>query len=437
MRKQILLNPVLRRELEEYQNKIYLLCNRFNRSIDEHDILKWLKNFEPDEWDDALTVLENVEYLDDAQLLEAYDYCLQKILDDTPIKVDIEFKKGRKIKKRKKKSKIIVIPVGMYGKSGTAMIYYLKKTRTFYENSHRFILAENSEALSDYQGKQFYFLFVDDYFGSGDSAVDYFEEKIKDLINPLSYKYWISVVSQVRAEKVIQSKVNNCKVISWKSRDKAFLRDRSPFGNRERVRYFRNFCYKYGEILVSEEPLGYKNTQGMVTFSYGAPNNLLPIFWSSNKRWVPIFPRYSKDRMAWSKEFRKETAYWLSLARILKLDAYHQIATGRGITQASKKYSYILRIDFRLFCVIRMLRQRRPVPIICQVLGISTKDYEEVIEEGINRKMLDDNGILTEYGERTYREVLNKVLEYKFQETKPMIEPSTTLYIPQSFRGIT
>lgn len=432
MKRQYMLNPGLLEQLEDYQIQITLLCQRFHYAIDEFDILGWLKNFQPSEWQDALTVLSMVEYLDNSEIIEAYNYCLGKILNIVPEKVSVNF--GKKI--RKKKTKLIVIPLGELGKSGSGMIYFLRKTKTFSEKKHRFEIVYDLDKLSNFIGSRYSLLFIDDYFGSGGSAVKFYEKEIQSRITEKTNSYWISIVSQEKAITLIQNKIPNCTVISWKSRDKVFLRNRSPFGSYDKVKLFRDLCYKYGVILDYDNPLGYDNTQGMITFSYGAPNNLLPIFWSSNKQWRPIFPRYSKDRMAQARQFRKETAYWLSLARILNPDIYNMIATGKGTSMvSSREFKFILRTDFQLFCTMRMIKQKRPKPVICQILNLSSKDYEEILNDGQKRKVINNKGILTDYGEKAYQGIAKRLLATKLAEAKT--EVKSFAYIPQTFRGIT
>ena len=46
-----------------------------------------------------------------------------------------------------------------------------------------------------------------------------------------------------------------------------------------------------GVILERRQPLGYGNTQALVIFHQSCPNNTLPIFWSRNNNWIPLFPR--------------------------------------------------------------------------------------------------------------------------------------------------
>ena len=46
-----------------------------------------------------------------------------------------------------------------------------------------------------------------------------------------------------------------------------------------------------GVTLERKQPLGYGDTQASVVFYQSCPNNTLPIFWSKNSGWSPLFPR--------------------------------------------------------------------------------------------------------------------------------------------------
>lgn len=436
IRKELLNNTALLESIEEYQTSLSLLCRKFNYAVDTLDIIKWLKNFPNEQWEDALAVLSMVEYLDDSQIIEAYDYCLTKLIEKIPLKIRIPYQKGRKTKWVSKKTRLIVSPIGNPGKSSWAMIYFLKKTKTFEDNKHRFDIITSSDQLNRYQTANFYFVFVDDYFGSGKSVLKHYNEKIAPNLSPESFKYWLTVVSQQKAIEVITSKVPNSEVLYWSLRSKVFTRDKSPFGNRERVIRLRELCYLKGTRLLPDDPLGYENTQGMTTFSYGSPNNMLPIFWSSNRRWHPLFPRYSKDRMERARTFRKETAYWLGLAKTLGDEAYSRIATGHGVRSNNTEYKFVKRLDFRIFSIVRMIKQKRSIPVICQYLGMSQADYDDTINEGFRRNLFDQAGNLTQYGETCYRDIANKVLEYRIKEVEPLLS-APVFYVPKMFREST
>ena len=53
----------------------------------------------------------------------------------------------------------------------------------------------------------------------------------------------------------------------------------------------RQVAEEKGVRLETRHPLGYGDTQALVVFHQSCPNNTLPILWSSNNSWLPLFPR--------------------------------------------------------------------------------------------------------------------------------------------------
>ena len=72
---------------------------------------------------------------------------------------------------------------------------------------------------------------------------------------------------------------------------KAFSEDSRVFpdpGERDRA---RQIAEAKGVMLEKKQPLGYGDMQASVVFYQSCPNNTLPIFWSRNNNWRPLFPR--------------------------------------------------------------------------------------------------------------------------------------------------
>ena len=53
----------------------------------------------------------------------------------------------------------------------------------------------------------------------------------------------------------------------------------------------RQIAESKGVMIQRKHPLGYGNTQASVIFYQSCPNNTLPILWSQNRDWTPLFPR--------------------------------------------------------------------------------------------------------------------------------------------------
>lgn len=57
-----------------------------------------------------------------------------------------------------------------------------------------------------------------------------------------------------------------------------------------------NLANTYGQRLLPDHPLGYRDGQLLLGFSHNTPDNTLPIFWDEGHGtpWIPVFARYDK-----------------------------------------------------------------------------------------------------------------------------------------------
>ena len=72
---------------------------------------------------------------------------------------------------------------------------------------------------------------------------------------------------------------------------KAFSESSIVFPEAAERELARQIAEAKGVILERRFPLGYKNTQGLIVLSESCPNNTLPIMWSRNVNWIPLFSR--------------------------------------------------------------------------------------------------------------------------------------------------
>ena len=204
----------------------------------------------------------------------------------------------------------------------------------------------------------------------------------------------------------------------------------------------REFCYSYGEKLFStynrdnhlEEthPLGYNNSQALIVFAYNPPNNTLPIIWSS-KNWKPLYPRISQQKISESKKYRKGLAHEIGLLRTSDISAFFNSGEKN---LGWKSITFITKTDFIIYSIISLLKQKRTIPVICQILGITEKDYNEYVSN--KKEIFSDLTHLTEYGEDLYHEV-KKQLKLVRKDIKEEINENIikeTKYLPKNFKGV-
>ncbi|MGG0747260.1 hypothetical protein ABE088_28730 [Priestia megaterium] len=407
-------------ELETLRPQIEIFKTRFKGSLDEFQIMLWLNNFRT-EYDRriALDVLGQVDYYEEFQMIELYELCLKEILKNSD-----------------QNMKFIVLPIADFGKSGTAMIYFLTKTDTYEQNRHRFKLLPHYRQLKPHLKEDIALVLVDDFLGTGNSAIDFYNHAIGPQVKKVKVvpkTYFISTVSLIKAKENIESKISNSVVYSFDERDKVFKKYGSPFGSYKKMKPVRELCYKYGRELNRKNPLGYDNSQALITFSYGCPNNSLPIFWSSLNNWYPIFPRFFEDKVSRARYFRKETIHCLSIMKNIDSELYKKFATGER-DLGWKTYNFITNTDFQLFSLLRLKRIKKPKYTICQILGINLKDYSEIVSEAVNRGILNNEEQLTSDGEKIYSEIARGINKIN-RESSLHVNNQVSLHVPRTFRG--
>ena len=73
--------------------------------------------------------------------------------------------------------------------------------------------------------------------------------------------------------------------------DRAFSEASTIFADVAERDRARQLAESKGVLLERRQPLGYSDSQALVVFPQSCPNNTLPILWSRNSGWAPLFPR--------------------------------------------------------------------------------------------------------------------------------------------------
>lgn len=402
--------------ISNYENIINAICDRFHHHITPLKIVNWLDNFDKPDWTKALITLNAFEYFTTKDIIKEFDNYLQDIHEARP-----------------NDNPFYALPVGKVGKSGLAMIYYLKKTNAFINNKITIIDETELNKIE----KDCNLILVDDFSGSGDTILTFYNS-IKDKISKSINVVVVTIAYLKRAKLLLERNSLN---IYGNLRVPAFSKRGSVFGYPPRMRAIREFCFKYGNLIYPEKdyekgktkqhPLGYSNSQALIGFEHAIPNNTIPIIWGDRKRtdskesWFPIFPRRTQAYINEASEFKKTSAYWISLLYKLKLEATF------GFNQ-DKYTKYNLRI---LSMILLKLRRKTPISI-CQFLGINLTEYGEIIQDGIKTFVFDEHGNLTTNAVNAVEGIRKKIKFEKEKYIKPeLIIEEDMVYLPKTFLG--
>ncbi|MDR2719561.1 MAG: DNA integrity scanning protein DisA nucleotide-binding domain protein [Nitrososphaerota archaeon] len=190
----------------------------------------------------------------------------------------------------------LFVPIGYTAKSGNAITYFFRRQNNLKE--------DNFISLNDIKKNQLswvkHIVFIDDFIGSG----EYLEKLYTDFVDKLDVgdKNRITFISacvvgyEQGIEKVSSStNIKICVAHKIPYSLQPLHKDSKIFDEKEKE-MAKQVLLKYNQPLKPNKPLGHGDVQGLVSFFFATPNNTLPIFWSSNDNWHPLFPRGDSRR---------------------------------------------------------------------------------------------------------------------------------------------
>ena len=395
----------------DYNQAIESICFKFGHALTGIDVFRWLRNFDENEWDLALTILDKVVYYSSDNIDEMLEYYILKIIESYPNK------------------HVYILPSGNVGKSGYVMAYHAKKV------IEKLALPENKLSLLNLKNlgqvkKKAVVALLDDFSGTGESIRKFYEKNVKDVVDQSIIICALTIAYMDLSEK--------CGMTIYGVLNKpAFIRRGSVFGNERSMLQVREFCFKKGEKLCPNwknedlKPLGYKNSQALVCFEHTTPNNTLPIFWyemqiqGTDKKWNAIFPRFANSRIERGRRLRISSRFWISAMKKMNMP---NIDWGLHYTTES----------LRLISVVAQKYHHRSDLYIANVLGINMLDLEGIVNIGKEKGLFYEDGGLTQEATTIYEEIRKRDRILERDIPKQMSKQNiNSVYVPKSFRGIT
>lgn len=203
--------------------------------------------------------------------------------------------------------------VGNPSESGVHLLYYFRQEnglpKDLFLETHRIYSRhlQGQEVKTQLRFPEVKrYVFIDDICGSGHQASSYSQDLLAELLrlNPEAEPAYYALFATQAGLKYIRE--NTCfgarcgsvyeldssyRLLSEESR---YFLDTPPGIEKE---FMSEFVTHYGNLLSSDDPLGYNNGQLLLGFNHNTPDNCLPIIWFNEENgypWVPIFKRYPK-----------------------------------------------------------------------------------------------------------------------------------------------
>lgn len=395
---------------------------RFYNQITPYDVIRWLFNFDDEDVELAVQLLEHVVFLRD---------------DDVKGRL---YEQVMKLPKDRTKH---IVPLGKPGKSGAAISYWIHglmkrndlQSMNFHSSVEAFISYRNSvawETLNDVV------VYVDDFIGSGGSVVEALSldkkrvrpEVLSDACS--GRLYVVAAIVMDNGYSKITKDISGA-VILGDSHCKGFDPHKKVFGSYFKTKAVREMCYKYGEQLYKGCPLGYENTQSLVLMQHSSPNNTVPVLWSDKqyqgRNWIPLVPRNNLLKIKRAYTDRTSVNRWLSCLNKIFVGRSESVDFGLLFTKSN------FNLVFILICLIR----RKSEAFIYNAMGISFVEMERLWQEGIDKGIWDSKHYPTSLALNEYKDAMKR---YKIlrdegrQEFSLILDEKDNIYIPETFRGV-
>jgi len=257
---------------DEHNDQIRRLVQKFSGysvDIDAETLRSWIRQFDEEDWNLALKILEWVNYYSNDRIVRELQ-SLSKQIKVRGFNLDNSY----------------FAPFCRVGHSGEIILERYRfanklKSRKFDDH---FIHLSKLNLLYDQRGASLYFL--EDFIGTGNQTL-YIWDKIADFVPPNNDLYLLVIVGHEEGIKRVVEKLPLevvCNRTIYEN-EKIFSDANNTFSDDEKRR-IREYCNRAGEW-----PEGYGRCQSNVVFYYRAPNNTISILRANNPKWKGLFIR--------------------------------------------------------------------------------------------------------------------------------------------------
>ena len=413
---------------ERLIRQIEYVLPKLKYSVYLQQIRSWLENFEEKDVENALDFLFYLEYIPFSELQTRLDEQLKNLYET--------FDKNRSF---------LLIPFADYPKSSDIIMYLIKKSPT-YEKIEKENRVEITRDLQNHKiKKDVIFVYVDDFIGTGKSFGKWYKKnKVNELFNenpkPFEVQTILAAIIMENGAAYLKYQFPEIEVFA-EMRTKVFSKDHSPFnlsGNRSLM---RALCLKYGLDIRTNfrppynklfEPFGYGNSEALVAFDYGTPNNSLSIIWGESK-WNPIYPRSAKSRMRKAREIKSEAAYYIGLMNKLNINFEEDLE----VKIEGEILKLTVRDDYAIL-VYLILKDRKYTPLqICQILGVTLKELDKIVLKGTKTLLVNRQGEITRRGIKFTGFLKSVDNVFNFRKNDKLEVRDNNIFVPKSFGKLT
>ncbi|PIF60051.1 hypothetical protein [Flavobacterium sp. 2] len=276
-------------------DRVKEIHNSWKSSIPFEDLVKWILQFDSEDYDLAIRIIEHINFLNFGDIKSALSIAYSKL-----IRKSIE--KGTKITHRN----TLFAGLGDNGKSGSMISYHFRVINELSEENFN----DNEELIET--GDIENIVLIDDILSTGFQASKEII-KLTEKVTPFGVKniFLLTVCGMkdgiIKVEE--ETKAYTFSAIEYSTKDTAIDLDGKFYQGlsiEERERFKSRIEY-YGKVAYPKQPFGFGQIGGLIAFDFNTPNTTLPIIWSDSNSWIPLFKRARRINgiNAYYKQFEK------------------------------------------------------------------------------------------------------------------------------------
>ena len=246
------------------------------------DVMSWILQFEPDHYDLALRVINNLNVIGEHDLKTALSVAYSKLLrhaKDGGIKIS--------------KENTLYMPIGSDGESGSMIAYHF---RTINDLSSAFFMSAEAMALIK-SGNIHNLVLIDDIIATGEQSGEQLVETAnKARMMGIKNVYLVTAfgfrtgIDRLRDKQVadVFSAVEYDDRDTVMNLDALFYEDLSHNRRQQYKEAISKYYGGYGYTGTNGSPIG-----ALMTFYYNTPNCSLSMICAKSDGWIPLFERKS------------------------------------------------------------------------------------------------------------------------------------------------
>lgn len=236
----------------------------------------WLEQFADADKDAAARLLDTVEFIS----AENIDAAFRSLLKRLP---------GWHRYKSQRDGKFAFAPFSRTaGESGDAMLHRFRLANGLNTRYYNPLFIGRSEILRAGLGRDDTIVFLDDFVGSGNQAVEAWEKMFGELTAEIGNVYLVTVAAFAKGSERIRAETR-MELLTHRhltNRDSLAREECSHFTAQEKERILH-----YCKIASRERPWGFGDCGLVMVLAHQCPNNSVAILQATSDQWEPLFPR--------------------------------------------------------------------------------------------------------------------------------------------------